>query len=56
VPAQGSGWHYLVTAENRLREEGSKVSRRAVPRGPIRLRVPRSRGAVALRTADALEV
>ena len=24
VPAQGSGWHYLVTAENRLREEGPK--------------------------------
>lgn len=24
VPAQGSGWHYLVTAENRLREEGTK--------------------------------
>jgi len=24
APAQGSGWHYLVTAENRLREEGTK--------------------------------
>ena len=24
VSAQGSGWLYLVTAENRLREEGTK--------------------------------
>jgi hypothetical protein len=24
APAPGSGWHYLVTAENRLREEGTK--------------------------------
>ena len=24
VPAQGSGWHYLITAENRLGEEGTK--------------------------------
>jgi len=24
APAQGSGWHYLVTAKNRLREEGTK--------------------------------
>jgi hypothetical protein len=24
APAQGSGWLYLVTAENRLREEGTK--------------------------------
>lgn len=24
VPAQGSGWLYLVTAKNRLREEGTK--------------------------------
>ena len=24
VPASGSGWHYLITAENRLREEGTK--------------------------------
>lgn len=24
APPEGSGWHYLITAENRLREEGTK--------------------------------
>jgi len=27
APAPGSGWHYLITAENRLREEGTKGRR-----------------------------